>query len=177
MKTTIRKARGADVDALSCIARAAKQHWGYPETLMRLWAPDLTVTAQAVASDPVYCAVRGWKIVGFYAVSQRGKTYELEHMWVDPRSIGNGVGRRLLEHLLRLLGKRGGRRLRIASDPNAEGCYLRLGARRIGSVASKPRGRRLPLLAIDVKLPAARMRRQRADLVSHGGSALSCGDG
>jgi hypothetical protein len=38
----------------------------------------------------------------------------------------------------------------IASDPHAEGFYRRLGARRVRWVASKPAGRRLPRLALDL---------------------------
>jgi hypothetical protein len=41
-------------------------------------------------------------------------------------------------------------RLKIVSDPNAEGFYLRMGAQRVGWVAAQPRGRRLPLLVIHV---------------------------
>ena len=37
--------------------------------------------------------------MGFYAVSGERRTRELEHMWVDPRYIGYGVGRQLFAHL------------------------------------------------------------------------------
>src|SRR5207302_7733682 len=40
--------------------------------------------------------------------------------------------------------------LEIASDPNAQGFYRRMGARPVGFVPSRPRGRRLPLLVVDV---------------------------
>ena len=149
-RTTIRKARRSDIDELTRIAHAAKRHWKYPEELLRLWKADLTVTADAIATNPVYCAVRGDEIVGFYALSQSGGTCEIEHMWVTPDTIGSGVGRRLFAHLLRRLRAMKCTRLEIASDPNAEGFYLRMGARRVGSVASRPRGRRLPLLVVDI---------------------------
>jgi predicted N-acetyltransferase YhbS len=71
-------------------------------------------------------------------------------MWVDPRWMGAGIGRRLFAHLLRRLRRDGVARLTIASDPHAEGFYRKLGARRVGSVASTPRGRRLPLLTLRV---------------------------
>ncbi|MGH8733407.1 MAG: D-glycero-beta-D-manno-heptose 1,7-bisphosphate 7-phosphatase [Burkholderiales bacterium] len=45
----------------------------------------------------------------------------------------------------------GARRIEIASDPNAIGFYRKLGARRVGDVPSKPRGRRLPLLRLSLR--------------------------
>ena len=70
-----------------------------------------------------------------------------EHMWVRPKEIGSGVGRSLFAHLLEQLHAMGATRLRIASDPHAEGFYRRMGARRVGRVPSTPAGRYLPLLA------------------------------
>jgi hypothetical protein len=76
-------------------------------------------------------------------------------MWVAPRWIGTGVGRRLFAHLLRRLDAAGVRRLRIAADPNAAGFYRAMGGRRAGSVASKPASRRLPLFVLRIGARAA----------------------
>jgi GNAT superfamily N-acetyltransferase len=143
---TMRRARPSEASQLTRIAHAAKRHWGYPEELIRRWGPDLTVTAGLVAHEPVYCALRGRKVVGFYGLSGTGTARELEHMWVDPRFLGRGVGTRMFAHLVWHLRQKGVTRLAIASDPNAEGFYRRMGARRVGRVASVPRGRYLPRL-------------------------------
>ena len=148
MRTSIRKARPRDCADLTRIAHLAKRVWGYPETLIRLWRPGLTVTQEFVARHPVYCAVRGGEVVGFYALSDAGATPELEHMWVLPRHMGTGVGRLLFAHLRKRLAVAGATRLRIVSDPNAEGFYRRMGARRIGKEASHPAGRFLPVLVL-----------------------------
>ena len=113
---------------------------------MRLWEADLTLTPEFVAGHPVYCVTQHRTILGFYALSGEDATRELEHMWVDPSHIGAGLGRLLFSHLLGHLRRKGVARLVIASDPNAEGFYRRLGARRVGAVSSRPAGRRLPLL-------------------------------
>jgi GNAT superfamily N-acetyltransferase len=119
--------------------------------MIRLWRADLTVTPEFIAEHPVYCATVESRIVGFSALSGEKASRELEHMWVDPAHIGSGVGRVLLLHLLDELRRRGVTRLTIASDPNAEGFYRKLGARRVGSVPSKPASRRLPLLVMRVR--------------------------
>jgi GNAT superfamily N-acetyltransferase len=143
---------------LTRIARAAKRFWRYPAPLIRLWRTDLTVTPGFIARHPVYCAMRGSRAVGFYALSGTGAQRELEHMWVSPRHIGTGVGRALFTHLVERLGALGVTRLRVASDPNAEGFYRAMGGRRIGTVASTPAGRYLPLFV--VRIPRARRRKR-----------------
>ena len=151
MPTRIRRARAADCATLTRIAHAAKRFWGYSDALMRQWRPDLTVTPALLREQSVYCATRGSRVIGFYALSGAGAERELEHMWVAPRYIGAGVGRLLFAHLIGRLRRTGATRLRVASDPNAQGFYLAMGARRVGRVASKPRGRYLPLLALRVR--------------------------
>jgi N-acetylglutamate synthase-like GNAT family acetyltransferase len=146
--TRIRKARREDCFHLTRIAHDAKRSWGYPEKLIRLWSADLTVTPEFVARHPVYCAVRDSNVVGFYALSGDGATRELEQMWVVPQHMGSGVGRLLFRHLCRHLSAAGVKRLRIASDPNAEGFYRRMGATRIGEEPSRPAGRSLPVLVL-----------------------------
>lgn len=151
MKLGIRPARPDDSTRLTRLAHAAKRHWGYPEELMRLWKGELTITAEFLRGCPTYCAVQGSKILGFYAVSGEGATRELEHMWVDPKFMGQGIGRLLLEHAVELLCGQNCIRLRIVSDPNAESFYRRLGAVPVGEVPSRPEGRRLPLLELRLR--------------------------
>jgi GNAT superfamily N-acetyltransferase len=144
----IRRAVPDDAPRLTEVAHAAKRHWGYDEELIELWVDDLTVTERFFESHPVHCAVDGSDILGFYALSNDGSTFELEHMWVDPVRIGTGVGRALFEHAVRAVQTLGGAVLRIGSDPNAVGFYEAMGARLVGEVPSKPQGRSLPLLEL-----------------------------
>ena len=151
MNIEIRKACREDCDELTRIAYAAKRYWGYPEEYIRLWRADLTVTLDFLDRHPVYCAVAGSRVVGFYAVAGEGATRKLEHMWVDPEHIRTGVGTRLFLHAVDALRAAGVSVLRIASDPNAEGFYQQMGARHAGKVPSKPVGRELPLLLLELE--------------------------
>jgi GNAT superfamily N-acetyltransferase len=150
MPVEIRRADPGDAPALTRLAHAAKHHWRYPEELIRLWQDALTVSEDYIARHPVFCAVRGGAVVGFYALGGEGDTRELEHMWVAPEHLGAGVGTRLFEHAMLMLRAEGGSRLQIASDPNAEGFYRRMGARRAGEEESVPEGRKLPVLVFDL---------------------------
>ena len=150
MDVVIRRALPSDAPALTRVAHAAKRHWKYPEDWIRLWRDALTVTPGFVARQPVWCAVRGEAVVGFYALAGAGATRELEHCWVLPAHIGRSVGARLFAHAVAALRADGARELRIASDPHAEGFYLAMGARRVGEAPSTPRERMLPLLVYPI---------------------------
>ena len=149
----IRRGRAVDAPVLTEIAHAAKRHWGYPERLIELWKPDLTLSGEFVDTHPVYCAVQESDILGFYALSRADGVVELEHMWVAPARMGVGLGARLFQHAIATARSLGGSLLRIESDPNAEGFYRRMGAHRVGEVDARPRGRVLPLLVFELGAP------------------------
>ena len=142
----IRRAVAADAAALTALAHAAKRHWRYPEEWIALWRRDLTFTPEFIERHPVHCAVEADVIVGVYALLFAGAHCELEHFWVMPARMGAGVGRALFEHAVERCRAIGARRLWINADPNAEGFYERMGARRVGEVPSSPAGRMLPRL-------------------------------
>jgi ribosomal protein S18 acetylase RimI-like enzyme len=147
----IRRARPADAPALTRLAHAAKRYWRYPEELILLWKDALTVTEEFIVRHPVFCAGRDGAILGFYAVSGEGHTRNLEHLWVSPDEVGLGIGTQLFDHLILTAATEGAGTVRIASDPNAEGFYRRMGARRVGEEPSVPEGRRLPVLMLELK--------------------------
>ena len=147
----LRVARPTEAQRLTTITHAAKRHWGYPEELISLWQADLTVSPQFIVDYLVFCAVRDSEIFGFYALSHQGEAFELEHLWVDPQHMGTGVGALLFEHAVFTVRSMGGSVLNIASDPHAEGFYLRMGASCVGELPSRPEGRSLPLLALVIE--------------------------
>lgn len=137
---------------LSLIAYAAKLHWGYPKRWMERWREGLTITPEFVEENEVYAALVEGEPVGFYALVGQGCRIELEHLWVLPERMGTGVGRALLEHAAGRAADLGAETLGIEADPNAEGFYRRMGARRVGETTYELDGRKriLPLLALDI---------------------------
>ncbi|MEW6270888.1 MAG: GNAT family N-acetyltransferase [Thermodesulfobacteriota bacterium] len=149
-RVVVRAARPEDAAPLTRIAHAAKRHWGYPEAWIAAWREDLTVDEAACAAGRVFCACDGDEPCAFYALERDGDRVSLEHMWVEPARMGAGIGAVLFAHAVETARRLGGRTLEVASDPHAEGFYLRMGARRRGDVPSFPPGRRLPLLELDL---------------------------
>jgi GNAT superfamily N-acetyltransferase len=142
----------SNADALTRIAHAAKRHWGYPEKWITLWRDDLTLTPDFISNNAVFEAKRGEELIGFYALTFEDEKAELEHLWVRPDHIGQGAGRRLFEHAVSRAASMKAVVIEIASDPNAEGFYLKMGARRIGEIVSTIEGSRraLPRLVFDI---------------------------
>jgi GNAT superfamily N-acetyltransferase len=149
MSETIRRALPADADALNAVAWASKAHWGYPAEWLQEWRDKLRVSPEHVAVNVVACAEdEAGRVVGFYALEWNGDDLMLESLFLVPAHIGRGLGRRLFEHAAQAARALGASELRLASDPNAEGFYLRLGAERVGEVVLSVLGteRVLPLM-------------------------------
>ena len=152
MSVEIRRAVPGDSGMLTEIAHAAKRHWGYPERYLEAWREELTITAAFVAAHPVFAACREGEIVGCSALVVDGVKASVEHLWVRPREIGGGLGRRLFDRLVAEARERGAAELEIVSDPHAAGFYERLGARRTGERVGELEGRPrvLPVYTFDL---------------------------
>jgi ribosomal protein S18 acetylase RimI-like enzyme len=121
---------------LSALAVAAKQHWAYLSEDMENWRTLLTVEQSDLDSKPAFVAELDDEVVGFYVLSPRGATWELEHLWVSPPFMRRGIGRALLDHAAHTARAGGASSIAIDADPNAEPFYLACGAAREGSVAA-----------------------------------------
>jgi GNAT superfamily N-acetyltransferase len=165
----IRRARAEEgpllAPLLTDLCRRSKAHWGYDPELLDRWASDLAITEDDIDRDAVLLAELGdqddaapARIAGFARIS-RGTGAHLDHptpaklndLWVEPTAIGTGVGRALFDAAREVARTLPADQLLIVADPNAEGFYLRMGARRIGEEVSEVvDGRRLPILLIDL---------------------------
>lgn len=147
----IRKAVAEESATLSGIAQEAKRYWGYPEHWLEHWREQLTISPQFVDQHEVFVAETDGEIVGFYALIAEGNNAELEHLWVAPSHIGQGVGKELFLHAMQVAAERKFSSVEILADPNAAGFYRRMGASRTGESISELDGkpRVLPRLKID----------------------------
>ncbi len=149
----IRPATPAEATTLTEIALNAKRHWGYPEHWIEHWQADLTISSDFISNNLVYVAERENAVVGFYALVVEGQQAELEHMWVAPEHIGTGVGKELFIHAMQTAAGDNLSEVEISADPNAEGFYERMGARRIGEVSSEIDGQKRMLPRLSQLIP------------------------
>ena len=143
----IRRARQSEAARLSALALASKAVWGYDAQFLGRCRAELTVSVDYIASQPAYVAEADGRTAGFYGLSLAGGGASLDYLFVDPQQLRRGLGEALWRHALGVARSLGAGALLIEADPNAEAFYRRMGAQRVGAVASGSiPGRELPLL-------------------------------
>lgn len=149
---TIRPVNPKEADVLSQIALAAKRHWGYPERWIEVWTPQLTFIPEYFESNESWVAVDGGKPVAFYTLLEANETASIENLWVTPKFMGKGVGKRLFLHAVEIARGRGYKTLQLEADPNAMGFYERMGMHKIGERHSEVDGqpRILPIMEMSL---------------------------
>jgi GNAT superfamily N-acetyltransferase len=142
-----------DAEALTAITNAAKRHWGYPERWIESWRDILTMRPEFINANVAYSAMEDDRAVGFYLLTTESDGVHLDHLWIAPHAMGRGIGRAFFEHAVDQAGRLGHKTLRIEADPNAEGFYARMGARRVGEAVTEIEGQRreLPLLLYELE--------------------------
>jgi GNAT superfamily N-acetyltransferase len=133
---------------LTEIAHTAKRHWGYPEHWIERWRDALTITPEYVVANPCFVAMSGTDAIGFSALRTAVDAVWIDHVWVLPDVMGQGLGRRLFEVCEVEARRSGATRLKIEADPNAELFYQRMGAFTVGRAPAPMDGieRFLPLM-------------------------------
>lgn len=151
---SIRKAIPDEASFLSELAVRSKAHWGYSQSFLDSCRVELAVDPGRIGSADYQCfvAANGNVVIGFYTVENISEgVYELDALFVEPKYIGTGVGRSLIQHAISLLSENGAERLVIQGDPNASRFYLAAGAQQIGTRESgSVPGRFLPLFQVDI---------------------------
>ena len=153
----IRPAKPNEAEALSRISFDSKGYWGYPEKYFETWKHELTISPDYIEKNAVYVYETGPDLAGYYAVVELTKDIEvsnirlpkgfwLEHMFVEPRHIGKGIGSTMFRHLQDQCGEIGISELAILSDPHARGFYEKMGCRYVREFPSTIKNRTTPYL-------------------------------
>jgi predicted N-acetyltransferase YhbS len=143
----IRPARTDEAEALTDLSLRAKAVWGYDAGFLARCRAVMTVKAANIESRPHFVAELDDRLAGFYGFEPEAGGIGLDYLFVEPDLIGRGIGHTLWNHAVATARRLGHGALIVVSDPNAEGFYLRMGCRRIGTRPSElESGRQLPLL-------------------------------
>ena len=141
----VRRARADEIAELTRIAHRAKAHWNYPQAWLESWRDDLTFTPDTLATSHVYVAAKGRQLGGVIATTPSDGDWEIEHLWVLPDHMSQGLGRRLLVRAL-TDARRAGAATRLLSDPGALGFYQHHGGEHVDDAPSSIPGRTLPVV-------------------------------
>ena len=148
----IRKAVPDEAAKLTSLARLAKASWGYPDSWLREWESELSISRDYILENLVFVLEEDREVVGVVGLEIGEEGPEIGHLWVSPHTQGRGVGRALVEEAKDVARELGWVALRVVSDPFAEPFYERMGGVRIGEVPAPVAGtaRTLPVLSIEV---------------------------
>ncbi|MDJ0653204.1 MAG: GNAT family N-acetyltransferase [Xanthomonadales bacterium] len=150
---TLRPAANPDLRVLSRIAIEAKASWGYDQEELQGWADELTVTPESLEAQLTFLAEADGEIAGFFQLS--GDAAQLEHLWIRPKFMAIGLGRRLLALAAAEAARSGQTKLAIDSDPNARGFYTACGAVQVGELpapTARMPDRTRPLMELDTSI-------------------------
>lgn len=149
-----RNAIESDSVELMSLIHQAKAHWGYPREWLDAWQTELTISPIFIKNNDVVIIVDNDNPLAFYGLelSVSHSSANLEHLWVSPAYIGQGLGDTLFKMACKSATDKGFKALEILSDPNAEGFYRKQGAIKIGNIESEVIGikRSLPKMLMSL---------------------------
>jgi GNAT superfamily N-acetyltransferase len=145
----VRPARPEEAAALTDVCLRSKAVWGYDAAFLDACRAELTLTPRMIETSDVMVADRDGAVAGVGQIEVSGEVGELTRLFVEPSSLGAGVGRVLFEWARTAATAAGARLLVIESDPGAADFYRRMGASDAGDVASGSiPGRKIPRLVL-----------------------------
>ena len=147
-KISIRPAKPRECAQLSELSFRSKAYWGYSLEFLEACREELSTTIYDLKNPDrdYFIADSNGEVLGYYAIERLSDSeYELEHLFVKPEYIGQGVGRALIEDAKSFLRSKGASSLLIQGDPNAVNFYKAAGGVQIGERESDSiPGRYLP---------------------------------
>ena len=143
----LREAKAEELPQLNDLCLRSKAVWGYDRAFLDACREELSLRPEALAETTVIVAEADGRIEGVSQLAVDGDRAELLKLFVEPRSIGCGLGRTLFEAAAADAKRRGAAWLRLDADPGAEPFYRRMGAVPAGTAPSGSiPGRVLPRL-------------------------------
>ena len=101
--------------------------------------PDaIELPLEQIAEGCVFVAELDGVVAGFAAVVPRPDgDAELDALFVEPHLWKNGIGRRLVDHVVEVARGRAARVLHVIGNPHVEGFYISCGFRMTGTVETR----------------------------------------
>ena len=98
----------------------------------------------------MHVAEMNGRVVGWTGLIPRGDVCWLDDLWIEPSSIGTGIGSRLFQHAAHVAEALGASRMEWEAEPNALGFYKRMGGRYVRDSEPSEWGRILQVMAVDL---------------------------
>lgn len=106
----------------SLIARS-KGVWDWPKGYLESALPLLRIDADYLASSLSFETRSRAELIGFYSLVVNGQYATLDHLWIEPTSIGQEAGRFAVKHAAEIARTRDLTAMNVWPDPPAEKFY------------------------------------------------------
>jgi GNAT superfamily N-acetyltransferase len=147
----LRNAQQDELSSLSGLCLRSKAHWGYDEAFLAACRTELTLHPDELRATSLQVAEHDAAVVGLAQVKVTGADADLLKLFVEPASIGTGIGRLLFEWATAKARELGSVRMMIEADPGAVPFYERMGAHQAGFTPSGSiPGRMLPRMLMEL---------------------------
>lgn len=146
--TAVEKANVGDAKTLDALTMRSKSFWGYSEKQLEEWKDDLEITPDYIRENEVYLVRVHPQIIGYYSFQIMDKKAKLDNVFLAPDYIGKGLGRILMNDLLKRMVERGITTISLEADPYVENFYLKFGFKTVGKLRSSVPGRYLPVMEV-----------------------------
>jgi GNAT superfamily N-acetyltransferase len=134
----IRQARREEAQAINDLTIESKAYWGYDAAFMARARVDLAFRPEKFEPDfNVYAIEVDGVLAGFCSLLPPNAGFvELNDLFIAPRFIGTGCGKRLWDRAVERARELGCTTMGFTADPHAEAFYVNLGAIRTGEKQS-----------------------------------------
>lgn len=157
----IRPAKKEEAEILTKISFKSKGYWNYPQEYFDIWNNELTISPDYIEKNEVYVYELGGAVVGYYSFVELledieisgimiKKGFWLEHMFIEPENIGNGIGTKMFDHLRKRCLFKDVNELGILADPNSRGFYEKMGCIFNRDYPSTIKNRTTPYLKLEI---------------------------
>ena len=134
----IRPARLDERSLLIELQRRASLMWEEDRDALLAHPDAIDLPADQIAGGHVFVWAEQGEALGFGVVLPREDgDAELDGLFVEPDAWGRGIGRRLVDQMVRAAHGRGCRALNVVSNKRALGFYLKCGFQALGEVATR----------------------------------------
>ncbi|HCX21578.1 MAG: GNAT family N-acetyltransferase [Flammeovirgaceae bacterium] len=149
MNQIIERATFVDSDELSELTYRSKAYWGYSEEQMEKWRDDLHITEEYIQNHEVFLLRKNNQIVGYYSfIMISPSTIKLDNLFIDPKNIGKGLGRTLMNDFLSLVNNSDVSIITLESEPQVEQFYQKFGFKTVSQLKSSILNRFLPIMEL-----------------------------
>ena len=125
----IRRAAPGEAEALTALIMRSKAYWGYSQQQLDGWRSALTISAETIARDAVYCAEASGALAGVMHLKLLNATEALlDDLFIDPAFMRVGVGAALWRQAVIVAREHGATVLALDADRHAIPFYQRMGA-------------------------------------------------